>query len=63
MSTNQELADWVLRFPEEEMVYYCVAINGCGAIALSSTSKSSEETNAMKDAFEYALFALENHND
>ena len=55
-STNKELADWILRVPEDEMTYYCVAINGCGAIAMNTTGNSFEE---MKDAFKYAIFALE----
>ena len=56
MSKNKELSDWVSRYPESEMTYYCVAINGCGAIALMNTGGTTE---AFRDAMIYALFALE----
>ena len=56
ISTNKELASWILRFPEDEMSYYCIAINGCGAIALNTTGNFGDE---MKDALKYGIFALE----
>ena len=54
--TNKELAEWILRFPEDEMTYYCVAFNGCGAIALAHTGTSWEQA---KDAFICGTSVLE----
>ena len=52
--TNKELAEWILRFPEEDMTYHCVAINGCGAVAVASTGTDDE----MKDALAYGALVL-----
>ncbi len=54
-STNRELADWILEFPEDEMSYHIVAFNGCGAVAFNSNRDSLDE---MIDAFKYAAMTL-----
>lgn len=59
-SSNKEMADWVLRFPDDEMTYHCIAINGCGAIGIMTTGPDKE---TLIDALKYGLFAFDAYDD